>query len=177
MSRVAIVTGSPHREGLSLQLADAFEKGAQAAGNEVYRFDAGLQKPGALHFLRLEPGSPEVAKPDNDVVSTEVIPHLLKADVVALVSSLYYYGINAQLKTVIDRFYSYNHDLKDKKGVILANGYGTHEDMSIMMAHLEKIMSYMRWQLLGEVEVPGSWTPSNAQRGIQEAEKLGRSIR
>lgn len=45
----------------------------------------------------------------------EIIPKLLAADVVVLVSSLYYFDINAQLKTVIDRFYDYNHELKDKK--------------------------------------------------------------
>lgn len=44
----------------------------------------------------------EVDIPDNDVVEKEVIPKLLAADVVVLVSSLYYYGLNAQLKTVID---------------------------------------------------------------------------
>lgn len=57
----------------------------------------------------------EIGIPYNDVVEKEVIPNLLAADIVVLVSLLYYFDINAQLKTVIDRFYDYNHELKDKK--------------------------------------------------------------
>ena len=68
--------------------------------------------------------------PDNDLVEKEVIPKLLEADVVVLVSSMYYFGINAQLKTVIYRFYDYNHQLKDKHSVVLVSGYGTQDDMA-----------------------------------------------
>lgn len=116
MAKIVILTGSPHFNGASQKLADSFEKGIEEAENEVYRYDAGLQGESKPHFLQLEhaPGM-EIDIPDNDVVEKEVIPKLLAADVVVLVSSLYYFGINAQLKAVIDRFYDYNHELKDKK--------------------------------------------------------------
>lgn len=113
MAKIVMLTGSPHKNGTSQQLANAFEKGATEAGNEVYRYDAGLQGAAAPHFLQLadQPGMEEGIK-DTDRVETEVIPHLLDADVVVLVSSLDYFGVNTQLKMVIDRFYSYNHELK-----------------------------------------------------------------
>lgn len=47
----------------------------------------------------------EVAVRPDDVVENEVLPKLIEADLVVLVTSLYYYGINAALKAVIDRFY------------------------------------------------------------------------
>lgn len=169
-----MITGSPHKDGTSLRLADAFERGAKAAGNDVYRFDAGLASD--LQFLHLENGSPEVEIPGTDTYEKEVMPRLLKADVIVLVSSLYYYGMNAQLKTCVDRFYRFNHELKDKKSVVLATGYGSHNDMKVLMSWFSTLENYMRWKNLATVEVSGSWTESNMRRGIAEAEKAGRSI-
>lgn len=54
MAKIIILTGSPHNPGTSKQLADAFEKGAKVAGNDIYRFDAGLQGNGEPHFLQLK---------------------------------------------------------------------------------------------------------------------------
>ena len=51
MARVVILTGSPHYDGASQKLADNFEKGIKEAGNDVYRYDAGLQGEGQPHFL------------------------------------------------------------------------------------------------------------------------------
>ncbi|WP_414146596.1 NAD(P)H-dependent oxidoreductase [Limosilactobacillus fermentum] len=40
---------------------------------------------------------------------------MIEADLVVWVTSLYYYGINAALKAVINRFYTYNHELHGGK--------------------------------------------------------------
>lgn len=178
MAKIVMLTGSPHRNGTSQQLADAFEKGATEADNEVYRYDAGLQGATAPHFLQLadKPGMEEGIK-DTDRVETEVIPHLLDADVVALVSSLYYFGVNAQLKTVIDRFYSYNHLLNDKHSVVLVTGYGTQEDLSALKLHMQLLQKYMRWPSLGDVYADDSWNQKKLAGHIKEAYQLGKSIK
>jgi multimeric flavodoxin WrbA len=51
MEKIVILTGSPHNPGTSKTLADAFEKGARAAGNDIFRYDAGLQGKAAPHYL------------------------------------------------------------------------------------------------------------------------------
>lgn len=175
MAKIVILTGSPHNPGTSKQLADAFEKGANEAGNEIYRYDAGLKEP---HFLRLDNSQPgmEVAIPDTDIVEKEVIPKLLEADVVVLVSSMYYFGINAQLKTVIDRFYSYNHELKDKHSVVLVSGYGSQEDMSAIKLSMKKLQEYMRWPSLGDVYADDSWNQSKLSQFAHQAYEIGKSI-
>ena len=146
MARVVILTGSPHFNGASNKLADNFERGVKENSNCGYRYDAGLQSDSEPHFLQLEnaPGM-EVGIPDNDLVENQVIPNLLEADLIVLVSSLYYFGINAQLKTVIDRFYDYNHELKDKKMVFMMAGYGTQEDMEAVKLQIHKLSKYLRW--------------------------------
>lgn len=178
MAKIVILTGSPHNPGTSKTLADAFEKGAREAGNEIYRYDAGLQGANEPHFLQLEKTSGmEVAIKDHDRVETEVIPKLLEADVVVLVASMYYFGINAQLKTVIDRFYSYNHELKDKHSVVLISGYGTQDDMAAIKLHMKKLQEYMRWPSLGDVYADDSWNKSKLRKHDQEAYQIGKSIK
>lgn len=178
MAKIVILTGSPHNPGTSKTLADAFEKGAKEAGNDIYRYDAGLQGSANPHFLQLEkaPGM-EVGIPDNDKVENEVIPKLLEADVVVLVSSMYYFGINAQLKAVIDRFYDYNHQLKDKHSVVLVSGYGTQEDMAAIKLHMQKLQEYMRWPSLGDVYADDSWNEKSLQEHAQEAYNIGKNIK
>lgn len=177
MAKIVILTGSPHNPGTSKTLADAFQKGAEAVGNEVFRYDTGLQGATAPHFLQLEkaPGM-EVGIPDNDEVEKVVIPKLLNADVVVLVSSMYYFGINAQLKTVIDRFNDYNHELKDKHSVVLVSGYGTQEDMAAIKLQMQKLQEYLRWPSLGDIYADDSWNERKLQKHAQQAYEIGKRI-
>lgn len=179
MVKIVILTGSPHNPGTSKQLADAFEKGARESGNEIYRYDAGLQGSTSPHFLQIDNSHKgmEVGIKDTDIVETEVIPKLIKADVVVLVSSLYYFGINAQLKAVIDRFYSYNHELKDKQSVVLVSGYGSQEDMAAIKLHMKTLQDYMRWPCIGSVYADDSWNSGKLQGFADEAYKIGKSLK
>lgn len=96
MKKIVVLTGSPHHPGTSEKLADAFVKGAQESGNQVYRFDAG-RRVNEFSLIQLQDNhsGAEVEIEPDDIIKNEVIPHLLDADIVVLVSSLYYYGINA----------------------------------------------------------------------------------
>lgn len=175
MKKVVIVTGTPHPNGTSLQLADAFEKGAKAAGNDVYRFDAGLRED-EMKFLHLDAG--ETTIHDDDVISNEVMPKLLDADVVVFVTSLYYYGINAQLKTVIDRFYERNHDLKDgKQAYVLISGYGVGDAYDSLKLYFQQLTKYMRWPLQKMLVGEDSWNRGKQSQYIKQAEEMGQSIK
>lgn len=175
MKKILVLTGSPHPNGASSRLADEFVKGAKEAGNDVFRFDAGLQPLGELHFLQLDASERTIA--DNDIVSREVLPKLIGADVVVFVSSLYYFGMNAQLKAVIDRFYSINHELKDdKQSAVIVAGYGVGDDLKPMKDHFNIIQKYMRWQNIGTIVAEDSWNAAKLAKHLQEAYALGKSI-
>ncbi|WP_297818374.1 flavodoxin family protein [uncultured Lactobacillus sp.] len=178
MTKIVILTGSPHTPGTSQLLADKFEKGARLNDNQVYRYDAGLQGNNSPHYLQLEeaPGM-EVGIPDNDLIEKEVIPKLLEAEIVVLVSSMYYFGINAQLKAVIDRFYDYNHELKDKHSVVLISGYGSQDDVAAIKLHMKKLQEYMRWPSLGDIYAEDSWNQKKLQKFAQKAYEIGKSIK
>lgn len=177
--KIVVLTGSPHHPGTSEQLADAFVKGASEAGNEVYRFDAG-RRVNEFSMIKLADNHPgqEVAIEPNDIITNEVMPKLLDADMVVLVSSLYYYGINAALRAVIDRFYNYNHELHgNKKAVTLVSGYGQEDAFASLNLYFDQLLNYMRWDKVGGVLAADSWNEQKLTNHVEEAYDLGKSIR
>ncbi|WP_242362073.1 flavodoxin family protein [Limosilactobacillus antri] len=178
MKKIVVLTGSPHHPGTSEQLADAFVKGAIEAGNEVYRFDAG-RRIDEFSLIQLEDNHPgqEIEVEPDDIIKREVMPKLLETDLVVLVSSLYYYGINSALKAVIDRFYSYNHELHGgKQAVTLVSGYGQEDAFASLNLYLKQLLDYMRWQPVGSVLAADSWNEQKLAQHVQEAYTLGKGI-
>ena len=174
MMKIVVLTGSPHHPGTSEQLADAFVKGATEAGNEVYRFDAG-RRTDEFSMIKLEDNHPGQ---EVDVITNEVMPKLLAADMVVLVSSLYYYGINAALKVVIDRFYNYNHELHGgKKAITLVSGYGQADAFASLNLYFKQLLGYMRWDKVGEVLAADSWNNQKLAKHVEEAYQLGKRVK
>ena len=91
-----------------------------------------------------------------DDIETEAIQKFMEADIIALVSPVYYFALTAQLKTVIDRFYSRTYDINGKQSVLLAaGGSDTPLTMRSITKHYETLAGYMHWQDRGRVLAPG----------------------
>ena len=41
--KIVIITGSAHKHGTTATLTDQFQRGAESAGHEVFRFDAAFK--------------------------------------------------------------------------------------------------------------------------------------
>ncbi|MBR1845289.1 MAG: flavodoxin family protein [Oscillospiraceae bacterium] len=99
--KVLILSGSPRKGGNSDLLCDEFMRGAEAAGNEVEKIRAAEKKIGycsACYYCAQSGGI--CAKKDD---MAEVLQKMIDADVIVLASPVYFYSIDAQLKTVMDR--------------------------------------------------------------------------
>lgn len=99
--KVLILSGSPRRGGNSDTLCDSFLKGSADAGNDTEKIfirDLNIGYCiGCYHCT--DHGGRCVF--DDDMV--EILDKMLEADVIVLSSPVYFYSIDAQLKTVIDR--------------------------------------------------------------------------
>ena len=87
-------------------------------------------------------------------------PRLLAADAVVLASPIYYYGLTAQLKTVIDRFYAFNEGLRvpKKSALLLAFADSTMESAEGVITAYRHMARYMRWEDQGVVAARGCYT-------------------
>ena len=111
--KVLILSGSPRKGGNSDLLCDEFMRGALEAGNQVEKIRVAEKKIGycsACYFCRQSGGI--CAKKDD---MAEVLQKMIDADVIVLASPVYFYSIDAQLKTVIDRTVARWTEVKDKE--------------------------------------------------------------
>ena len=99
--KVLILSGSPRKGGNSDILCDEFMRGAQETGNEVEKIRVSEKKiaPCSACYYCSTHGGACVYKDD----MAEVLQKMIDADVLVLASPVYFYSIDAQLKTVIDR--------------------------------------------------------------------------
>ncbi len=176
--KVTVITGSALRHGTSALLADKFAEGAKEAGHEVFRFDAAFKD---IHGCTgcdtcNRKGSGCVFKDDMD----ELNPHLLEADAIVFATPIYYFNVNAQLKSVIDRFYANNSALQGgKKTALLLTmadpSTGSAEGAEHFFKHFA---DYMGWENLGVVSATNSWTRADLEKTDfpQKAYELGKNL-
>ena len=97
--KIVVLEGSPNKSGSSNLLADALIRGAREAGHTVQVIDAAHSDihpcTGCIHCGY---EGPCVQKDDMEKFRGMI----LDADMVVFVTPLYYYGMSAQLKTLID---------------------------------------------------------------------------
>ncbi|MCH4166319.1 MAG: flavodoxin family protein [Megasphaera sp.] len=147
--KIVVLTGSPHRKGTSALLADNFIAGAEAAGHQVYRFDAAFKQIHACTACgtckRTDTGC--VFKDDEQ----ELYPHVLAADAIVFISPVYFYSMSAQIKLAIDRLYAIDDALHGAKQCALLV---TCEDDTLgatdgAVAIIKGMAAFFGWKLHG----------------------------
>ena len=176
---VLVLTGSPNRNGSSNLLAAEFIRGAEEAGHIVHTVDAAHADihscTGCIHCGY---NGPCVQKDDMETIR----PQILDADMLTFVTPLYYYGMSAQLKTLIDRFCAFNGQIQRKrmKSALLTVAWNDDNwTFDALEAHYKTLVRYLNFRDQGTVLGRGCGTPSmtRASRFPGLAYKLGRGLK
>ena len=174
---ILILTGSPHKKGTSNTLVEAFQRGAKESGHQIEVYDCARGNiHGCLGCDACGMNGSCVQKDDGN----QVLEKLLMADLVVFATPVYYFGMSAQLKTMIDRFYARNGAITGKhmKASLLATAW---DDNAIVMkgikTHFEIIFDYLNFQNAGMLLAKGSGNVEMMPRHYQEeAYKLGKNL-
>lgn len=176
--KIVIIKGSPHKKGSSNMLAEQFIKGAQEVGHTIIEMDAAhMDMHPCIGCDHCGMNGECVQKDDNRVIRDA----LLSSDMVVFVTPVYYFGMSAQLKMVIDRFYSYTMKLSSKrmKAALIAAAWDSNEDvMPYLAEHYKKLCRYMNFENVGMILGTGCGSPTMTKctSHIQAAYELGKSI-
>lgn len=176
--KVLVIESSPHKQGSSNLLAEEFIRGAKEAGHDVTVFDAGHTKINpCVGCGACGMSGPCMQKDDMAVLREQ----LLDSDMTVFVSPLYYFGFSAQLKTVIDRFYSFNGLLTEKrlKTALIVSAWDNNSwTMQDVKAHYETLCRYLNFQNQGEILGVGCGTVQMTKRTQfpKEAYLMGKRI-
>ena len=177
--KILVLKSSGNKKGSSALLADEFIRGAKENGHEIteYRLIGKDIRP-CLGCTACGMNGPCVQKDDYE----KELKGLIKAaDMIVFAMPLYYYNWPAQLKVVVDRFYSYTTELTamHKKAALLAAAWDDTPDVfDVTRAYYRTICDYMEFTDCGAIYGQGCGTPdmTRATKYPQEAYRLGKSI-
>ena len=176
--KIVILEGSPNRQGSSHILAEAFAKGAKEAGNEIVTISATHSDiHPCIGCISCGYDGPCVQKDDMEEVKREI----LRSDMVVFVTPLYYYGMSAQLKLLVDRFCSFNGSIQRKKmkSALLSAAWNSDGwTFEALEAHYHTLVRYLNFDDQGIVLGKGCGTPSmtKSSQYPEQAYELGKSI-
>lgn len=178
--KIVILQGSPNRDGSTALLVEEFSRGAREAGHRVERIDVAHEE---VHPCAGCVACGYGARPcvQKDAMRG-ILQAILAADMVVFATPLYYYGMTAQLKCVIDRFCSESSaiDARRLKAALIAVAWNADDwTFDALEAHYETLCRYLDMTDCGRVLGYGCGTPSmtRATDAPQRAFELGCSLR
>lgn len=176
--KIVVLQGSPNKKGSTFILADCFRQGAEDAGHTVEMIDVAHAKihpcTGCIHCGY---EGPCVQKDDVEFIRKKI----LDGDMPVFATPLYYYGMSAQLKTLIDRFCAFNSSMQRKhmKSALLTVAWNSDSwTFEALEAHYKTLVRYLNLTDMGMVLGYGCGTPSMTEHSKfpQQAYQLGNRL-
>lgn len=176
--KIIILMGSPNRKGSTNILVENFIKGAGESGHLCEVIDvchANIHP--CIGCVACGYEGPCVQKDDVELIRRK----LLAADMVVFATPLYYYGMTAQLKAVVDRFCAYNSSLNSKhlKSALLTVAWNADDwTFEALETHYKTLVRYINFEDKGMVLGLGCGTPEMTKhsRYPEEAYELGKRL-
>ena len=176
--KILLITGSPHQKGTTAVMAAEFIRGAHESGHDVIQFDAAEKDvhPCIACERCHSAVSACVFRDDFDELKDE----LVEADAVVFLTPIYYYGMTAQIKTAIDRFYAVDSQIHNNKktALMMACADTTLESAQGAITTFYGMTDYLGWEIVDVIAAVGSSTPEDILNTDfpKQAYELGRKI-
>ena len=176
---ILILSGSPRRGGNTELLVEAFVKGASQKHHvEVV----------SVHDYKVNPcmGCNACFKNENNACIQKddmclIYDKMAVADMLVIASPVYFYGLSAQLKAVIDRFHNPIRDTYHikKTALLLVGAASLPELFDGILAQYQLCLDVFKLEDAGRVLVRGVKDKGDIQNteAIQKANELGLNIR
>lgn len=174
--KLVIINGSA-RKGNTLTALDAFIKGASES-NEIE-----VIQPDKLHIAPCKGcGACQCHKGCVDKDDTNAtIDTIAAADMILFATPVYWWGMSAQLKLIIDKCYCRGLQLKGKKvGVIVVGGSPLDNvQYQLIQSQFECMAQYLSWDMLFHKSYYATAKDELAKNAeaMQELERLGQNIK
>ena len=166
--KVVIISASPRKGGNSDTLCEEFRRGCEEAGNQVVKISLRDKQ---INFCK----ACYYCKKAGECIQKDDVPAILQqmteADVIVLATPVYFYTMNGQLKTLIDRCLACGAKLTDKEFYFIATAAAGKEEM-------ERTMGLPGAKISGLIYGAGAWQLGEIQGNpaMQQAYQMGKAI-
>ncbi len=174
--KILILAGSPRKGGNTDMLVEAFERGARER-HEVETVHVYDYKVGACMACDACAVGGKCCQNDD---MDKIYKKLAEADMLVVASPVYYYGVSAQLKAVVDRLHNpIRNTFKITKMALLLVGAATLPDLfDSIEAQYRLVLRYFDLEDKGRVLVRGAREKGTVADtdGLERAYRLGREV-
>ncbi len=177
--KILVLKSSGNKHGSSNTLADEFIRGAKETGHEITEYD--VFRADIRPCIGCNHCGMNGACVQKDDYEKNLKALIKETDMIVFVMPVYYYNWPAQLKAVVDHFYSYTTELTwmhKKTALISAAWDSTDTVFAVVDAYYKQLCSYMDFQDHGTVLGKGCGTPDMTRRSryMKDAYELGKSL-
>ena len=179
---ILVLAGSPRINGNSDMLADAFIEGAQNAGHSVTKIYAAAHKVnGCLGCYKCWSDGTHCVQKDDMV---KIYPAFEKASVLVFATPLYYYSWSAQIKSVLDRTFTYaspnrKFTMAVKECALLVAAETIEvADLDGLVGSYRISAHFCKWKDRGVLLATGVYEKGAVKKGnwLERAKKMGMEI-
>lgn len=176
--KILVLNGSPRKGGNTELLVQAFVDGAKEK-NEVEIIsvsDVKVNPCVGCNSCFLREGNGCFQKDD----MTKIYQALKKADALVIASPVYFYGISAQLKAIVDRLHTpmRNEFAIKKLGLILVGAASLPQLFDSIITQYQLVLDFFHLEDIGKVLVRNVKDKGDVKNttGLEEARCLGESL-
>lgn len=171
--RILVLNGSPHPEGATSDMVNAFARGAEEAGHEVKIIHVTpLNVRGCLgcdYCRNVEKG---ICCQKDDM--QKINPEILASDMIVFASPIYYFTLSAQLQAVIHRTYAIDIPENVRKTALIMSSGSQFVYGPAITQYYQSIVEYWGVENAGIFTANGKQNKSEEKR--EELYRFGKSL-
>lgn len=178
---ILVLTGSPRQGGNSDLMAEAFIKGAEAAGNTVTKYEAGRKKIYGCQACNSCYTNGDACVFNDDFNS--LAPLMEQSDLIVIATPMYWFTFPAQIKAALDKMYALligGRQSNIKESIILACAEtGDVGDFDGLVKTYQHIAAYQKWTDIAQLLIPSVVEKNdiNHTDALQKAEAIGYALK
>ena len=176
--KVLILSTSPRKGGNSDLLCDEFMRGAKESGNDVEKIFIAQKKINYCIGCGVCNSTHKCVQKDD---MAEILDKMVSADVIVLATPVYFYSMDGQLKTLIDRTVPRYTEISNKDFYYIMTAADT--DKNMLHCTVEAIRGFTEDCLQGAKEKgiiygTGAWQKGEIKntKAFLEAYELGKNV-
>jgi multimeric flavodoxin WrbA len=172
--KVLVLSASPRKGGNSDTICDKFIEGAKSVGNTTEKIYVHEQK---VNFCMACYACRQTKACVNKDNMTEILEKMVDADLIVLSTPVYFYTMDGQLKTMIDRTLPRYMDIKNKDFYFIATAAAGKGAMERTMDGLYGFTDCLPGaKVKGKIYGAGAWQKGDIQgnKAMQEAYEMGK---
>lgn len=175
---VLVLSASPRKGGNSDLLCDQFMRGATEAGNQVEKIRIADKTINYCTACDACQGNGGRCVQQDDMA--EILDRMISADVLVMATPVYFYTMNAQMKTLIDRTYARYTEIVGKKFYFIMTAAVKRNDL--LERTLEGFRGFTsclgRASEKGVIYGTGAWNKGDIKNSpaMSQAHEMGKNV-